>query len=63
MDLKICDDNGNEVPVGQKGEIVIRGGNVMYTGKNEAVHYIYPLMTISPLLTNRNFICHCRHIF
>ncbi|MGD0582048.1 MAG: AMP-binding protein [Bacteroidales bacterium] len=30
MDLKICDDDGNEVPVGQKGEIVIRGGNVMY---------------------------------
>ena len=29
MDLKICDDDGNEVPVGQKGEIVIRGGNVM----------------------------------
>jgi long-chain acyl-CoA synthetase len=30
MDLKICDDDGNEVPVGQKGEIVIRGGNVMH---------------------------------
>jgi long-chain acyl-CoA synthetase len=30
MDLKICDDNGNELPVGEKGEIVIRGGNVMY---------------------------------
>lgn len=30
MDLKICDDNGNEVPAGQKGEIVIRGGNVMH---------------------------------
>lgn len=29
MDLKICDDNGNELPVGEKGEIVIRGGNVM----------------------------------
>ncbi len=29
MDLKICDDNSNELPVGQKGEIVIRGGNVM----------------------------------
>lgn len=29
MDCKICDDNGNEVPVGQKGEIVIRGENVM----------------------------------
>jgi long-chain acyl-CoA synthetase len=30
MDLKICDDDGNDVPVGQKGEIVIRGGNVMH---------------------------------
>jgi long-chain acyl-CoA synthetase len=29
MDLKICDDNGNELPIGQKGEIVIRGENVM----------------------------------
>ncbi len=29
MDIKICDDNGNEVPIGQKGEIVIRGENVM----------------------------------
>ncbi len=37
MDLKICDDNGNEVPAGQKGEIVIRGGNVMHGyWKNEA---------------------------
>ena len=30
MDLRICDDEGNEVPAGQKGEIVIRGGNVMH---------------------------------
>jgi len=30
MDLKICDDNGMELPVGQKGEIIISGGNVMY---------------------------------
>jgi len=29
MDLKICDANGNELPVGEKGEIVIRGENVM----------------------------------
>jgi len=29
MDLKICDENGNELPLGQKGEIVIRGENVM----------------------------------
>ena len=37
MDLKICDDDGNEVPAGQKGEIVIRGGNVMHGyWKNDA---------------------------
>jgi long-chain acyl-CoA synthetase len=30
MELKICDDDGNELPTGQKGEIVIRGGNVMH---------------------------------
>ena len=30
MDLKICDDDGNALPVGEKGEIVIRGGNVMH---------------------------------
>jgi long-chain acyl-CoA synthetase len=30
MDLKICDDEGNEMPAGEKGEIIIRGGNVMY---------------------------------
>jgi long-chain acyl-CoA synthetase len=29
MELKICDDQGNEVPRGEKGEIVIRGENVM----------------------------------
>lgn len=29
MELKICDDNGVELPVGQKGEIVIKGENVM----------------------------------
>ena len=29
MDLKICDDEGNELPLGEKGEIVIRGENVM----------------------------------
>ena len=29
MDCIICDDQGKEVPVGQKGEIVIRGENVM----------------------------------
>jgi long-chain acyl-CoA synthetase len=29
MDLKICNDEGIEVPIGEKGEIVIRGGNVM----------------------------------
>lgn len=29
MELKICDEAGNELPTGEKGEIVIRGGNVM----------------------------------
>ena len=29
LELKICDDNGQELPTGQKGEIVIRGENVM----------------------------------
>lgn len=29
LDLKICDEDGREVPVGEKGEIVIRGENVM----------------------------------
>ena len=29
LDLKICDEEGREVPAGQKGEIVVRGENVM----------------------------------
>lgn len=29
LDLKICDEDGNELPSGKKGEIVIRGENVM----------------------------------
>ncbi len=29
LDLKILDDEGNEMPLGQKGEIVIKGDNVM----------------------------------
>ena len=29
LDLKICDDKGNELPIGTKGEIVVRGENVM----------------------------------
>ncbi len=29
MDLKIIDDNGNELPPGKKGEIIIKGENVM----------------------------------
>lgn len=37
MELKICDEDGNSLPVGQKGEIVIKGGNVMHGyWKNEA---------------------------
>lgn len=37
MDLKICDNDGKELPFGEKGEIVIRGGNVMHGyWKNEA---------------------------
>ena len=30
MELKICDDNGNSLPDGEKGEIIIKGGNVMH---------------------------------
>jgi long-chain acyl-CoA synthetase len=29
LEIKICDDAGHEVPVGEKGEIVVRGENVM----------------------------------
>lgn len=29
IDLKICDENGKELPVGQMGEIVVKGENVM----------------------------------
>lgn len=29
MDIRICDADGNEVPAGERGEIVIRGENVM----------------------------------
>ena len=29
LEVKICDDDENELPIGTKGEIVIRGGNVM----------------------------------
>ena len=29
MDLKICDEEGREKPIGEQGEIVIRGDNVM----------------------------------
>jgi len=29
LDLKICDEEGNELPAGTKGEIVVRGENVM----------------------------------
>lgn len=29
LELKICDEEGNELPVGEKGEIVVKGENVM----------------------------------
>lgn len=29
LEVKICDDDGNDLPTGEKGEIVIRGENVM----------------------------------
>lgn len=29
LDLKICNDDGNELPVGEKGEIIVRGENIM----------------------------------
>jgi len=29
LDLKICDDKGIELPIGEKGEIIVRGENVM----------------------------------
>ena len=29
LEIKICDDNGNELPIGELGEIVIKGENVM----------------------------------
>lgn len=29
LELKICDEKGNELPIGEKGEIVVRGENVM----------------------------------
>jgi len=30
MELKICDEEGNSLTIGEKGEIVIKGGNVMH---------------------------------
>jgi long-chain acyl-CoA synthetase len=38
LDLKICDEDGHELPVGEKGEIVVRGENVMagYWNNEEA---------------------------
>ncbi|NOU16328.1 MAG: AMP-binding protein [Bacteroidales bacterium] len=29
LELKICDENGKELPIGEKGEIVVKGENVM----------------------------------
>lgn len=37
LDVKICDEDGNTLPVGEKGEIVVKGENVMVGyWKNEA---------------------------
>ncbi|MEA3448877.1 MAG: AMP-binding protein [Bacteroidota bacterium] len=30
LEIKICDEDGNEQPPGQKGEILVKGENVMY---------------------------------
>lgn len=30
LDVKICDEKVNELPLGEKGEIVVKGDNVMY---------------------------------
>jgi long-chain acyl-CoA synthetase len=29
LELKICDNDGNELPIGEKGEIVVKGENIM----------------------------------
>jgi long-chain acyl-CoA synthetase len=29
LDLRVCDEDGNDLPLGEKGEIVVRGENVM----------------------------------
>ncbi len=37
MEIKICDEEGNALPEGESGEIVIKGGNVMHAyWKNES---------------------------
>ncbi|MFA6402826.1 MAG: AMP-binding protein [Salinivirgaceae bacterium] len=40
LDLKICDENGVELPLGEKGEIVVSGENVMkgYWRNEKATH-------------------------
>jgi len=30
LEIKICDEDGNSLPPGQKGEIIVKGENVMY---------------------------------
>ncbi|MBQ6557286.1 MAG: AMP-binding protein [Bacteroidales bacterium] len=57
MDIKICDEDGREVPHGQTGEIVIRGGNVM------AGYWKNPEATASTIIDgwlhtgDRGYIC------
>ena len=43
LDLKICDSDGKELPCGEKGEIVIRGENVM------AGYWKNPVATSAPV--------------
>jgi len=46
LDIKICDDNGKTLPLGQKGEIVIRGENVMKG------YFLNPTTTAETIIDN-----------